>query len=177
VHELWRPWTISSGPSSCNQEVECLSYERKMEFINHTVGGCAIGYAIGQFTGGETYLAAIGGALGAFPDVASILLYELTNSSWWTGKRYARWDLYAACHGDGYINRYCRWLPPWGLHTWLIDPVIHPSEKRTLLPKFKEEWKTLRWGRWTKWDVLYVTMDVLLYPAYLLVAVLARALA
>lgn len=143
-----------------------------MTFVNHTIGGFAVGALLAAVFGWNWWLVAIVCALiGAFPDVGSWVFWKLWPDRW------MRWEVYSYCHpipGGGQWDDYGKWLLPWGLHTWVIDSIIHPSQPKFIFPQFPVEWANIVWietffGKevdWTKWDVLYVALEAFTTVVY-----------
>lgn len=137
-----------------------------MTFVNHTVGGYAIGYLLGGLLGASpairTAIAVANAVAGAFPDVADWALAKLG--------RIERWSLYAKCHpipGGGQVDKWARFIPGWGLHTWVVDSVVHLNQRVFLIPQFEASWKDEKviWGL-TAWDIRYVGFELFLYWVY-----------
>lgn len=87
-----------------------------MDIINHGTQGFLIGYGISQ----DLLVSTICGLVSALPDIGSAI----------------KPDLYTSFH-TGTINRYLRWIPLYGLHTWL-DTFCHGDGQRWYAGKFYE---------------------------------------
>lgn len=155
-----------------------------MTFVNHALGGFTFGsvlaWAIYQWTAVDLWwtLAVLNMLIGAFPDIGSWVVWRLGKTQWWIARGWrvwSRWDLYSRCHPPyeplttkhGSVDHVMRWWPAWGLHTWLTDAPIHPSAEAFVFPKFDPEWANVQWiGQYTKWDVLYVTLEAAITAFY-----------
>jgi hypothetical protein len=154
-----------------------------MTFANHALGGFAVGsamaWAVYQWTGVDVWwmLAVLNMLIGAFPDVGSWVVWQLSKTDWWYnggGRVWGRWELYSMCHPPyeprvrhGVVDHVMRWWPAWGVHTWLTDSPVHPSSNAFVFPKFNPEWANVQWiGQYTKWDVLYVSLEAAITVFY-----------
>jgi len=153
-------------------------------FAFHHYSGTVLGIVIARLLGLNPWLlGAFGFIAGGYSDSASWILWKLSQQSWWKWKKWERWEMYGLCHppvdgqGHGTWDKYCKWIPMWFQHTWLIDSIVHPSAPKVLFPKFNPEWKNVVWIRiwpshwnisWTKWDVLWVVLETSLWALYTL---------
>lgn len=164
-----------------------------MTFVNHTIGGVAVGsamaYTIHYFFGVDWWwsLVIISAILGSFSDTSGWIIYKISNASWWKWKKYDRGNFYGKCHppyrkedGHGSIDRIMKWYPSWGLHTWVTDSIVHVTAPKFIFPQFKSEWKYINWltirpSHWnlqlSKWDVLYSLLELFLTVIYVLIII------
>jgi len=123
-------------------------------------------------------LGIVGLIISGFPDTASWVMWKLSQFSWWKWKQWERWELYNKCHpvpDGGSWDKYCKWIPFWGQHTWLWDSIVHTEQPKFIFPQFDKEWKNIVWieiwpSHWniqfTKWDVMYVIVEFSLWILY-----------
>lgn len=160
-----------------------------MTFAFHSYSGMVLGILIMRLLGLDPWVLGIFGLVsGGFSDTADMVMYWLGKIKWWPWKRWNRWEIYVLCHppynpGEkhGSWDRYGKWIPFWFQHTWLVDSIVHVGAPRVLFPKFNAEWQNVIWIRiwpshwniqWTKWDVLYVTLEASLWGLYTVLLVI-----
>ena len=147
----------------------------------HHYSGMVLGLLLAKLLGYNMWIGGvIGFLIGGFSDSSSWVMWKLFPTKW------DRWKLYNMCHpvpGGGQWDKYCKWIPFWGQHTWLWDSIVHPEQPKFLFPQFKEEWKYDVWveiwpTHWniqvTKWWGYYVLLEVslwILYTALLIILV------
>jgi hypothetical protein len=173
-----------------NEQNKSTNYEEKeMTFANHGGGGFALGWVFGKLCGfGDFWLwliAILCALIAMVPDVGSWFLWKLSYQSWWKWKKWDRWELYGMSHPPldgvhGKVDCIMKWFPPWGLHTWVIDSIVHPSAPKFIFPKFPIVWMDIpwvslwnKWVFWTKWDVLYVLLEAFWWGVYALLIIYA----
>ena len=155
-----------------------------MTFAFHHYSGTVLGILIARLFGWDPwFMGIVGFVLGGFQDTGSWLIWKITNANWWKWSVWGRWDFYVRCHPvpfGGEWDKYGKWIPFWGQHTWLWDSIVHTDQPKFLFPQFKEEWKNEVWLRiwpthWniqlTKWDVLYGLLEISLWFVYTMLLV------
>jgi len=138
-----------------------------MTTVNHTIGGFTIGAVLAWMFGCFWPFVIICSLIGAFPDAGSWVMWKFFG--------WDRWKLYNMCHPlpgyGGQWDKYGKYLPPWGLHTWVIDSIVHPAQPKFIFPKFPVTWQNesfLNW-KYSKWEVAYAALELFITAVYALI--------
>lgn len=116
-----------------------------MDIINHGVQGFVVGYAATR----NLPVSVVLGIFGLLPDLISAI----------------KPDLYDSLH-KGKINKYLKWIPTYGLHTWL-DSFCHEDGKRWYAGKWYEyfmpwRYKERMWMETASWVIIILLLIILL---------------
>jgi len=153
---------------------------------NHTAAGFTMGWVTGHllhfFTPWLWAFSIFCAIVAAFPDIASLLLYKFSQKSGWKWRKWGDWEFYQLCHhpydpktGRGKIDRWMKWFPPWGYHTWIIDPIVHLDQPKFIFPQFLFEWHEIYVINWTifgkkvvltRWYLYYIYLEAYLWLVY-----------
>lgn len=112
-----------------------------MDILSHITQGFLIGYV----PTGSIAVGVVTGVMAGVPDIGGEIMARL-------GKDGYKW--YDSTH-KGRINKFMRWFPPWGLHTWL-DSFSHGAGKRWWV------WKERLWLELLIWIInIYLIILIL----------------
>lgn len=130
-----------------------------MDTLNHATQGFISHYLLGSPVSPEFALifGIVGGVIASCPDlIGEIKARDIHFNKWgikWNqdGDNYVWYN--RAHNGD--INKYMKWIPAWGLHTW-PDSKCHGENKRWYSGKWYEyfyKWKEMMWLEVVTWII------------------------
>jgi hypothetical protein len=122
-----------------------------MDTLNHAAQGFIVHYLIGSLFGPTMAIifGIIGALFGAAPDLLDVI----------------KQGLYESTH-RGKLNRICKWVPAWGLHTWL-DSLCHDIGERWYCGVWYDyflpwKWKEMMWLEVATWAIV-ITLLILIF--------------